>query len=260
VLVTQLAEALPLSGHQIAEAFGMHPVTLSRFRGQMRKEGSAALIPRKSGPKGPSKLTPRIEARCRKLREQGLSTREIAKRVSKGSTNISHVSVASLFTAEATQESLALHEPMIGEAVVAAAALETKLELISEEAIALSEWASWVEPCQTRYAGSLMLYAALARLDLWNIVRKLGAGLVPGRWFGWADTLAMIVICFALRFRSIEDFKNGRRHDLGVLIGKAEGPSVLSLRAKIKALTESIDPIAVSQELFRQYLTIDSSR
>jgi hypothetical protein len=259
VLVTQLAEALPLSGHQIAEAFGMHPVTLSRFRSQMRREGSAALIPRKSGPKGPSKMTPRIEARCRKLREQGLSTREIAQRVSRGSTNISHVSVASLFTVEATQESLAIHEPMIREAVVAAdpAALDTKLELSSEEPIALSEWASWVEPRQTRYAGSLMLYAALARLDVWNIVRKLGADLVPGRWFGWADTLAMIVLCFALRFRSIEDFKNGRRRDLGVLIGKAEGPSVLSLRAKIKALTESIDPIAVSQELFRQYLTLE---
>ena len=259
VLVTQLAEALPLSGHQIAEAFGMHPVTLSRLRGQMRKEGSAALIPRKSGPKGPSKMTPRIAARCRKLREQGLSSREIAQRVSKGSTNISHVSVASLFTVEATQESLAIHEPMIREAVVSAepAALDTKVELSSAAPIALSEWASWVEPRQTRYAGSLMLYAALARLDLWNIVRKLGGDLVPGRWFGWADTLAMIVICFALRFRSIEDFKNGRRRDLGVLIGKAEGPSVLSLRAKIKALTESIDPIAVSQELFRQYLTLE---
>lgn len=256
VLVTQLAEALPLGGHQIAECFGMHPVTLSRFRSQMREQGSAALIPRKSGPKGPSKMTARIEAKCRKLHEQGLSTREIAQRVSKGGQSISHVSVASLFAVEAKQESLPIHEPtMRAVAVNDPAVLDT--ERSSVEPVALLEESSFVEPCQTRYAGSLMLYAALARLDLWNIVRKLGADLVPGRWFGWTDTLALVIFCFALRFRSIEDFKNGRRRDLGVLIGKAEGPTVLSLRTKIKALTESIDPIAVSQELFRQYLTLE---
>lgn len=260
VLVTQLAEVLPLSGDQIAEAFGMHPVTLSRFRGQMRRGGSAALIPRKSGPKGPSKMTPPIEAKCRKLHEQGLSTREIAKRISTKGQSISHVSVASLFTMEAKQEQLPIHEPVHREATAVAdtqPVLDAELEPSSVQLGSLSEASCFVEPRQTRYAGSLMLYASLARLDLWNIVRRLGADVVPARWFGWADTLAMIIFCFALRFRSIEDFKNGRRRELGALIGKEQAPSVLSLRTKIKALTESIDPIAVNQELFRRYLALE---
>lgn len=257
VLVTQLAEALPLSGHQIAETFGMHPVTLSRFRSQMRNEGSAGLIPRKCGPKGPSKMTPQIEAKCRKLHAQRLSTREIARRVSKGGKSISHVSVASLFTVEATQASLPIHEPAIRKAIAVAdqAAPDTELSLV--ESVALTAGSAWVEPRQTRYAGALMLYAALARLDLWTVFRQLGASAGPARWFEWTDTVALIIFCFALRFRSIEDFKNARRRELGVLIGKAESPTVLSLRTKIKALTESLDPIAVSQELFRRYLTLE---
>src|SRR5215469_10040891 len=73
VLVTQLAQVAPLADRQIAAAFQIHPVTLSRFRALARSGGRAALVPSQSGPKGPSKMTPQIEASCRALRQQGLS-------------------------------------------------------------------------------------------------------------------------------------------------------------------------------------------
>jgi hypothetical protein len=69
--------------------------------------------------------------------------------------------------------------------------------------------------------------------------------------------VAAIVFCFALRFRSIEDWKNGLRRDLGVLLGVAHGPSVLTLRTKVKALAESVDPVSVSRELLRRYLRLE---
>src|SRR6266536_2801082 len=241
VLVTQLAEVLDLADRENASSFGMHPVTLSRFRGQVRRGGSAALIPRKTGPKGPSKMTPKLEGQCRKLHEEGLSSREIAKRISRRDRRISHVTVAGLFKGEAQQSPLPIAEPL---AANMAEVTEAEPERLTT-------------PCESRYAGALMLYAALARLDLWSIFRQLGADAGPTRRFGWADTLAMIVFCFTLGFRSIEDFKNGRRRDLGILIGKQQGPTVLSLRGKIKALAESVDPVAVSQELFRRYLAIE---
>ncbi len=244
VVVTQLAEVLALPDHVIAAGFHMHPVTLSRFRGQLRSGGSAALIPRKTGAKGPSKMTPRLEGRCRKLHADGLSSRAIAERVSQGKTKVSHVTVAALFKSESTQQRL----PAAGVLAVATSGPP------KEPSRAVADL---VEPCQTRYAGALMLYASLSRLDLWNIFRKLGAETGPTRQFGWAETLALIIFCFTLRFRSIEDFKNGRRRDLGVLIGKQQGPTVLSLRSKIKALAESTDPVAVSQELFRRYLDLE---
>ena len=63
VLLTQLAEVVPLPDRQIAAAFQIHPVTLSRFRAMARSGGAAALVPSKSGPKSPSKMTPKIEGR-----------------------------------------------------------------------------------------------------------------------------------------------------------------------------------------------------
>ena len=106
--------------------------------------------------------------------------------------------------------------------------------------IAPAPAANFGESRSTRYAGARLLFAALARLDVWGVFQGLGVTTGPARRFGWAQTVAAIVFCFTLRFRSIEDWKNGRRQDLGVLIGETSAPSVLSLRTKIKELTESI--------------------
>jgi transposase len=245
IIATQLAEVLSLSDRKIAAAFGIHAVTLSRYAGQVRNGGAVALMPRKTGPKGPSKMTTRLEERCRSLRQEGLSFRNIAKRVSRSDRQISHVSVAALFKAkqaEPKQQSLP----------------SALVEVVPEpEPPPRSMAVAFSEPRETRYAGALMLYSALAQLDVWGVFRQLGADVGPTRRFGWAQTLATIVFCFALRFRSIEDFKNARRHDFGALIGEDHGPSVLSMRTKIKALAESADPVAISRGLFQRYLAIE---
>jgi hypothetical protein len=246
IIATQLAQVLPLSDRRIADAFGMHAVTLSRYAGQVRSGGAAALMPRKTGPKGPSKMTARLEERCRSLRQEGVSFRDIAKRVSRSDRQISHVTVAALFKArpaEPAQQSLP----------------SDLVEVVPEpEPPATSALAvTFSEPRETRYAGALMLYSALAQLDVWGAFRQLGVDVGPSRRFGWAQTLATIIFCFALRFRSLEDFKNARRRDFGALIGEDHGPSVLSMRTKIKALAESADPVAISRGLFQRYLAIE---
>lgn len=102
-----------------------------------------------------------------------------------------------------------------------------------------------------------MLYAALGQLGLWEVFRSLGASSGPSRLFGWPQTVAAVVFCFALRFRSIEDWKNGWRGDLGVLIGEPAAPSVLTMRTKLKALVESVDPLAFSRAMFARYLALE---
>jgi len=247
VIVTQLANVLTLPDQEIAAAFDLHPVTLSRFRGQLRRGGAAALLPRRTGPKGPSKMTARLAARCRELRDHGISFREIAARVSRPGQPISHVTVAALFKAAAvapTPQPLALEPaaPLAEEAPAPGAAPPP---------------GALATPRTSRYAGVLMLYAALARLDLWGVFRDLAATTGPARWYGWAHTVAAIVCGFALRFRSIEDLKNALRADLGVVLGTAQAPTVLVLRQKIKALTESVDPVVVARALFRRYLALE---
>ena len=55
IFVTQLAEVLPLPDRQLAAAFGLHPVTLSRFRQQARPGGAAALMPARPAPRDPAR-------------------------------------------------------------------------------------------------------------------------------------------------------------------------------------------------------------
>jgi hypothetical protein len=243
VLVTQLAEVLPLPDRQIAAAFAMHPVTLSRFRGLARSRGAAALLPLKTGPKGPSKMTAKLEARCRALREQGLSFRAIAERVSRGNRSISYVTVAALFQRESEQP----QQPALPLETAAAPEADTPPVGAADDD----------DDRRTRYAGAMILYAALRWLGVWDVFKSLGASVGPTRWLGWAQTVAAVVFCFALRFRSIEDWKNGLRRDLGVLIGQPSAPSVLSMRTKVKALAESVDAVALSRAMFERYLALE---
>ena len=96
VVATQLAETLPMDACDIASTFGMHAVTLSRYRRQVREGGGRALMPRKTGPKGPTKVTPHLIGRIEKLRDEGLSYRAIAARLKARGTEISHVTVAAV--------------------------------------------------------------------------------------------------------------------------------------------------------------------
>lgn len=268
VLLTQLAEVVPLPDRQIAAAFQIHPVTLSRFRAMARRGGAAALVPLRSGPKGPSKLTPKIEARCRALRQQGLSFRAIAQRVSNRGVRITHVTVAALFQkppVPALPETLPLaQDTPPAEAPLAPATAEGESTCSLESSLAdsgqrttdrtgLAAGAS--QP--SRYAGAMILYAALAQLGVWDVLARLGTNAGPSRRFGWAQTVASIVFCFALRFRSVEDWKNGLRRDLGVLIGESSAPSVLTMRTKIKAVAESVDPVAFSRDMLQRYLALE---
>jgi len=243
VLATQLAEALPLKGSEVAEIFGMHPVSLSRIRTQARQGGAAALMPRRRGPKGPSKLNTRLERRIHELRQEGLSTREIARRVSRAGRTVTHVSVAAVLKrseAEPSQEPLPLESPV----AIAEEPTVATLERVGEKQT-------------SRYAGALLLYAALGTLDLFGLFEKLGACVGSARRFGWRQTVAAVIFSFALRFRSIEDTKNARREDVGALVGQNRSPGVLSLRTKIAELAESMDPVSLSRELFRRYLNLE---
>ena len=81
-------------------------------------------------------------------------------------------------------------------------ALEPEAALVEEPAA--PPVAPLGDPRTTRYAGAFLLYAALARVDLWGVFRRLAVTTGPARWYGWAHTVAAIVCGFGLRFRSLE--------------------------------------------------------
>ena len=67
-----------VSQAQVAEAFGVDPVTIWRWDQALAAGGVAGLVPARRGPKGASKLTPELAARIAGLDAAGATLREIA--------------------------------------------------------------------------------------------------------------------------------------------------------------------------------------
>ena len=74
----QLVRLRAASQGQVAEAFGVDPATIWRWDQALAADGVAGLVPARRGPKGASKLTPRLAARIRELDAAGATLREIA--------------------------------------------------------------------------------------------------------------------------------------------------------------------------------------
>jgi len=74
----QLVRVRAASQGQVAEAFGVDPVTIWRWDQALAAEGVAGLVPSRRGPKGASKLTPELAARITALDAAGATLREIA--------------------------------------------------------------------------------------------------------------------------------------------------------------------------------------
>lgn len=273
LVATQLAETLDMEARVIAVIFGMHPVTLSRFRSQVRDGGGRSLVPRKTGPKGPHKVTAEVVARVLRLKQEGLSSRAIAQRMTEAKQGITNTTVLSILkaapVASPRSEELPFEEPVPETRVVNEIRAD---EPPVDEAPALKvsgygeapaeESASAPSPVagearHSRYAGAFLLFASLHQLDLWGILRSLGTAAGPSRRWDWAETVSAVVLAFALRFRSVEDSKNVLRDDFGVLLGQPRSPSLLTLREKIAAVTESLDPVALTRALFRRYLKLE---
>ncbi len=64
--------------YQVAQGFGVHPNTLREWVQDWEAEGVEGLQVAKLGPRGPSKLTPEVAARCCSLRAEGRSLLEVA--------------------------------------------------------------------------------------------------------------------------------------------------------------------------------------
>ena len=66
---------------RVAQGFGVNPETLRRWQGTVTDAGVAALVSRRRGPKGPSRLTEEVVADIRARRRAGAALRAIAAAV-----------------------------------------------------------------------------------------------------------------------------------------------------------------------------------
>ena len=231
ITAVNLAEAGLKAGH-VAAAFGITPQHLSRLRGRARRQGSAGLATRKRGPWGPSRLTPAIRRRIQTLRGQGLTVAAIAERL-----GVSVGSVSAVLRAPVPAQAPL---PLPAAPVVPAADPTPPV-------VALT-------PQPVRYAGALLLLAALQALGLFQAFQSLGASVGRAWRYDWARTVAVVALVFALRLRSLERLKTVLPTALGPLVGCRRAPTAQTVRTKLLHLTESVDPQALHRELLRALL------
>ena len=231
-----LAEGGAFKVGTIASAFGVSRQYLSILRSRYREKGAHALDGGRRGPKGPSKVTPRLSRRLHQLREEGLSLREIAEKVSRRGRKISYDTVRRVLTAWPEQPLL----PEVGEPM----GLEGEpRESVAAQPVVVS-----------RYAGAMLLYVGLAALGLWQVFQELGVSLGQGLRYDLNRVVATVALGFALRFGSIEGFKTAIQRDFGALIGTPSVPTVRTLRQRIAELAESLDAVALNRIMFRNYV------
>ncbi len=231
-----LAEGGAFKVGTIAGAFGVSRQYLSALRTRYREEGAHGLDGGRRGPKGPSKVTPRLSRRMRDLREQGFSLREIAGMVSGGKRKISYDTVRRVLAGGPEQPPL----PEVGET------LELEKEVIESPPMEAT--------VASRYAGAMLLYVGLAVLGLWEAFQELKVSLGRAVRYDLNRVVAVVAFGFALRFGSMERFKTALQRDFGALIGTPSVPTVRSLRQRIGELAESLDGVALNRIMFRNYI------
>lgn len=247
-VMVQLAEAGRLPGQEIAERFGVTPVYVSQLRGRYREAGSSELTARRRGPKGPSKVTPALDARVRGLRAQGLSYHAIAQAVA-ATTPISYQTVRRLLlVAGGTQWDLPVEEPPAAASLPDAESVEP----VAPVGPLLGD----IPQGPTRYAGAMLLHVALGQLGFWSVFQTVGAS-VGRSMLTVAQVVGVVALGFALRLRSIEGFKTALRHDFGRLLGLRLAPAVQTLRTRVRALAESVDPALVMRQLVDAFVQLE---
>lgn len=271
-VMVQLGEAGRIKGLDIARCFGVTPIYVSQLRGRYRQQGSAALQASRRGPKGPMKVTARLEARVRKLRARGMSYEEIAQSVS-GEKEISYQTVrrivlkgdvgdSCLAVVESAEETVGISPEVIPAAEEEARREEPLTVKSAEDAIVSSPEMPAVASSQdfhqgeSRYAGAMLLHVALGQLGLWSVFESLGAQVGRSR-LAVKQVVGIIALGFALRLRSIEGFKTALKRDFGMLLGLPTVPAVQTLRTQVRALAESVEPELVMRKLLEAFVQLE---
>ena len=244
-VMVQLAEAGRVAGQEIAHRFGVTPVYVSQLRGRYRAGGSAMLTARRRGPKGPSKVTPQLAARVRTLRATGLSYHAIAEALA-ATTAVSFQTVRRI-----------LLRPPAAQLPLPASDRHTAAAAPDDGANAATAIPpTEVADGETRYAGAMLLHVALAQMGLWSVFQTLGASV--GRTaLSVAQVVGLLAMGFALRLRSIEGFKTALRRDFGRLLGLQAAPAVQTLRTRVHALADSVDPAELMRTLVKSWVALE---
>ena len=243
----QLVRLRAASQGQVAEAFGVDPATIWRWDQALAAGGVAGLVPARRGPKGASKLTPRLAERIAGLDAAGATLREIA-----AATGVSTFSVRNALGRIASGGRPAAAGAAGGSAGLdagngeegpgtAVPVLPDPVPRDGERALArwglLGEGAAPVFTPGARYplAGLLLALPALEGTGLLDAAREVYGRLKDG-FYGMGATLLTVVFLALAGEPRAEGATRVPPAALGRVLGLDRAPEVKTIRRKLAEL------------------------
>ena len=258
-------------GVEVAALFGIRPEHVSRLRRHAAEGGARALLP----PRGrPSKVDARALARAYEMSDQGVSGSAIAQ-----SLGVSEATISRLLARRPGRgvERLPVSEPgeVSGPAGVTDTGGVTVAEIANHTAemtevdVAVADVSEPVEmvegggtparigegSCRSVYAGAMLLHPFLEKVGAGGVLSVLDSG--RSRSYDTTAVVLAAMFAFALGFSSLEGSKHLQLADAGPLVGLERFPHLRTLRPRLGALADSVDPLAVQVALSKAMLDSD---
>ena len=247
---------------EVAAVFGLTATYVSILRGRARSDGSAGLVRRRGRP---PKLSERQVAQARTWAGQGLSQQSIAERLGVAQSVISELLARrgplplqpELPVPEPAQPTAPNTQDAQASAAEPATAEPATAEPVDSEPVAAFTGMSRVSTGTflCRYAGAMLLHAYLDRVDAQAIFATLAGG--PARRYDDLAVLCTATLGFALGIDTVEGAKHLRRAEAGVALGLTATPQLATLRARLSALADGSDPLAVQRAFAARMLAAD---
>ena len=252
---------LRFSGVAVAALLGLSPVYVSRVRGWARDHGSAGLV-RDRG--RPTKLTAAQLRRARAWREEGASDVQIGHRLGVADTTVAR-NLPARHTPDSPTDTDTLDlnlrpepEPVADEPVADEPVVESG---------PVCRGSGWIEQGVffSRYGGAMLFHAFSDRLDAGAVLSNalqtgafgtevLGQDAVGPRF----DDLALLAatsLAFGLGAATIEQVKHLTAAEAGPLCGLDRLPDLRTLRPRLAALADRMDPLVLQRAFATAMLT-----
>ena len=250
-----------VSGIEVAALFELRPEYISRLRGKAIKGGSAALI----SPMGrPRVLGEAGIARAYAMADANRSGTEIATAI-----GVSTATVSRLLARRVRPEPEQLQLGTTGEVVEPEQAdneesggednpsedVKASDRTEEEDGPVVARIGEGTRPCA--YAGAMLLHGFLERVGAGAVLGALPSG--TARRYDATATVLAATFGFALGASSAEGTKHLLGADAGALVGLDSFPHLRTLRPRLSALADAIDPLGVQVALAKAMLDADDT-
>src|SRR5450631_779641 len=240
---------------EVGRVFGMRPEHVSRLRGRVAEQGSGALV----RPMGrPRKLDRGAVARAYEMSDRGAAGSEIARMVGVSEATISRVlarrpagEVQRLPGSEASEAQATEPEVSVTDVAGTAETIVADEGVVTESGVVgvLDGGGSSV------YAGAMLLHPFLEKVGAGGGLSVLDSG--RSRSYDTTAVVLAAVFAFALGSSSLEGSKHLQLADAGLLVGLERFPHLRTLRPRLGALADSVDPLGVQVAFAKAMLDAD---